>query len=110
MISAANRTIYMELTQQQLKRLKSLAHPLKPIVSVGQQGMKETIHTEINVALDYHQLVKIKISGAERDEKATMCEDIIKKHKALLVQSIGNILVIYRRNKKKDDITKKTSL
>lgn len=95
----------MELSQQQRKNLKAQAHSLKPVVIIGQHGLKETIHDEINLALDHHQLIKIKINGADKETKATLNETLARKHKAEAVQAIGNVLVLYRRNKKKDDIS-----
>jgi len=53
------------LDKTQIKQLKALAHKLKPIVTVGQHGMKESINDEIDIALNFHQLVKVKINLGE---------------------------------------------
>lgn len=82
------------------KKLKAQAHPLNPVVIIGQAGLTEAVIKEINVALDAHELIKIKIR-AERDERATIREQICTETKAELVQSIGQIAVIYRVNPKK---------
>ena len=94
------------LTNTQKKRLKSLAHSLKPVVMVGQHGMKETIQDEVVLALEVHQLIKIKVSVGDRDARDELINTIVTASDAELVQKIGNIAVLYKRNKKKDDILK----
>ena len=82
------------------KKLKAQAHPLNPVVMIGQSGLTEAVIKEINVALDAHELIKIKIR-AERDHRATIREQICAETKAELIQSIGQVAVIYRPNPKK---------
>lgn len=84
----------------QKKKLKALAHALNPVVIIGQAGLTEAVLKEINVALDAHELIKIKIR-AERDERAVISEQICAETKAELIQSIGQIAVVYRQNPKK---------
>jgi RNA-binding protein len=95
----------MELTAQQKKKLRTIAHGLNPIVTIGQQGIKETIHEEIDNALNHHQLLKVKIVG-EKQERVKLSTMIAKKHQSNIVQSIGSIVIFYRRNKDKNDILK----
>ena len=42
------------------KYLRSLGHPLKPVVTVAGNGLTESVVTEINRALNDHELIKIK--------------------------------------------------
>lgn len=95
------------LDKTQIKQLKALAHKLKPIVMVGQHGMKNSINDEIVIALDFHQLVKVKINLGDRDERDTLVSELCKIHKADLVQRIGNVAVLYRRNFDKENLLKK---
>ena len=95
------------LDKTQIKQLKSLAHKLKPIVTVGQHGMKESINDELTIALDFHQLVKVKINLGDRDERDTLVTELCKTHKTDLVQRIGNVAVLYRRNFDKENLLKK---
>jgi RNA-binding protein len=55
---------------------------------------------EIELALDHHELIKIKIR-AERDERKLISEKICTQSGAELIQSIGQIVVIYRLNPNK---------
>jgi len=91
-----------------IKQLKALAHKLKPIVTVGQHGMKDSINDELAIAIDFHQLVKVKINVGDRDVRDTLIAELAKTHKAELVQKIGNMAVFYKRNFDKENLLKKT--
>jgi RNA-binding protein len=82
------------------KKLKSEAHNLNPVVMIGQSGLTDTVLAEIELALDHHELIKIKIR-AERDERKLICEKICTSTGAELIQSIGQVVVIYRLNPNK---------
>ena len=89
----------MELTDAQKKRLKGLAHALHPIILIGQHGLKDSILVELDNALAYHQLVKIKISVGDRDLRNQTLEQILEHaNQAMLIQQIGNTAVLYQRN------------
>ena len=94
----------MEMNTKQIKHLKSLGHKLNPIVTVGQHGMKESINTELDIALDYHQLVKIKVSVGDRDARDELINTLVSTHSAQLVQRIGNVALLYRKNKDKPSV------
>jgi len=92
------------MDKSQIKQLKALAHKLKPIVTVGQHGMKDSINDELAIAIDFHQLVKVKISVGDREVRDKLVEDMAKKHRAELVQKIGNVAVFYKRNFDKENL------
>jgi RNA-binding protein len=94
----------MKLTEQQLKHLRGLAHKLKPVVMVGQHGLKETILEEIDNALEFHELIKVKISVGDRDMRDEIIEAILEDSRATLIQRVGNIATLFRRNPKKPKI------
>ena len=96
----------MNLTPQQIRELKKLAHHLKPVVMLGQQGLSESVINEIDLSLAAHELIKVKLAGAERTERLTLAQQICQQVQAELVQSIGQMAVIYRPNpdKKKNRI------
>lgn len=96
----------MELKETQKKRLRTLAHALNPVVLVGQHGLKPTILDEINIALDHHQLIKVKLSVGDRDLRDELIEEILANSEALLIQRVGNTAVLYRRNKERPDLLK----
>jgi RNA-binding protein len=90
----------MGLTSAQTKRLRAEGHrlKLKPVVIIGQKGLSDNLHAEIDGALDHHELVKIRIPGLDKAGKRELCLGICARHKAQLIQSIGNVIVIYRSN------------
>ena len=82
------------------KNLKAQAHALNPVVMIGQAGLTEEVLKEINIALDVHELIKIRIR-AERDERKEISLQIAQSTLAENIQSIGQIAVFYRKNPKK---------
>ncbi len=70
---------------------------------VGQHGLNDNILTEVGIALDAHELIKVKIA-AEREQRAGITQSIVENSGAELVQTIGQMSVLYRRNKKKPKI------
>ena len=82
------------------KKLRAEAHTLKPVVMIGQSGLKASVLAEIELALDSHELIKVKIR-AEREERKLISEKICTDTGAELIQTIGQIAVIYRLNPNK---------
>lgn len=82
------------------KQLRANAHTLKPVVIIGQSGLTDAVLAEVELALNSHELIKVKIR-AERDERKLISEKICGTTGAELIQSIGQIVVIYRYNPKK---------
>ena len=64
------------LNSKQKQRLKAKAHILKPIVMLGQAGLTENVLVEVDRALETHELVKVKISESDRDERQAIAERI----------------------------------
>lgn len=88
------------LSKNATKYLRGMAHHISPLVTIADKGVTENILTELDICLDRHELVKIKIR-ADREERATISEQLIKESKAQKVQSIGQTLTLFRANPKK---------
>lgn len=84
------------MNSEQLKQMKSKAHDLKPVIMIGQAGLTEAVNKEIELALDTHELIKIKVR-AEREERKQIQQKICAETNAELIQSIGQVVVIYRK-------------
>ena len=80
-----------------LKALKARAHNLKPVIWLGQHGLTEAVLAEIDLALNAHELIKIKIPGDDREARKQMILDIQAKMQAQLIQLVGKIVTIYRK-------------
>ncbi|MGB1799716.1 MAG: ribosome assembly RNA-binding protein YhbY [Gammaproteobacteria bacterium] len=90
----------MALTNSQKKFLRQSAHHLKPTVWAGKNGITESLIAEIEEVLERHELIKIKCSLGEREERDAGIEEICKKTGADNVQRIGNIVTLYKQNPK----------
>lgn len=91
----------MNLSNKQKQFLKAKAHELKPIILLGGNGLTEGVMAEIDLALEHHELIKVKVPSIDRDEKVAIMDAIVREAKAQKVQVIGHILVIYRAAKEK---------
>jgi len=88
----------MPLSSQQVRKLRGYAHALKVIVTVGNNGLTENVHNEIDNALEQHELLKIRVNAGDRDERDEMIAAICEKSGAELVQRIGHVAALYRCN------------
>jgi RNA-binding protein len=91
----------MSLTTAQNRALKKLAHALKPVVIVGQHGLSENVLNEIDTTLNTHELIKVKLAGADREDREALSGEIVEGLSAELVQIIGRVAIFYRPNPKK---------
>ena len=82
------------LTKQQRLDLKAHAHNLNPVVIIGQHGLTEAVINETDKALHAHELIKVRIFGDDREERAVICEALCAATQAQLVQQIGKLLVL----------------
>jgi RNA-binding protein len=77
------------------KKLRAQAHALKPVILIGQAGLTAAVLAEIELALNYHELIKIKIR-AEKEVRKLIRDKICAETGATPIQSIGQIVVLYR--------------
>ncbi|MGA8008204.1 MAG: YhbY family RNA-binding protein [Thiomonas sp.] len=86
----------LELTPQFRSGLRAQAHPLKPVVLIGEQGLNPANMAEIDVALKSHELIKVRVFGDDSAARAAILQAICDTLGAAPVQAIGKLLVIYR--------------
>ena len=86
----------MAVNDRQKRYLKGLAHPLKPVVMIGNKGLTDNVLAEIDNALEQHELIKVRVSGLEKAERSAMANDIALKTSANLIMMIGHIVALYR--------------
>ncbi|GGY14919.1 ribosome assembly RNA-binding protein YhbY [Massilia dura] len=89
----------LNLTPDERRALRAEAHPLKPIVLVGEAGLTEAVMKEIELGLDSHGLIKVRVFGDDREARIEMYETICAQLDAAPVQHIGKLLVLYRPKK-----------
>jgi RNA-binding protein len=86
----------LELTVEQRKNLKALAHTLKPVVMIGSQGLTDSVIKEAERAIAAHELIKIRVLGDERDAREAYLAQLCDVLNAAPVQHIGKLLLLYR--------------
>lgn len=86
------------LSPAQKRYLRGLAHPLKPVILVGAKGVTESLLAELDLALDRHELLKVKFAAEDRETRDAWIADLAGRANAALVQRIGNTAILYRRS------------
>lgn len=90
----------MTLSAAERKQYRAIAHNLKPVIIVGDKGLSEGLFEELNRALNDHELIKVKVAIGERDDRSAIIDEITKKTRSELVQTIGKIAVLLKKNSK----------
>ncbi len=86
----------------QRKYLRGLAHPLKPVVQVGQAGITEEVLAAVDTALTDHELIKVRLH--EPEDKRRMAEDLAGGSGAALCGLVGHTVILYRAHPDKPRI------
>ena len=84
------------LTSAQSRFLRGQAHDLKAMLQVGGKGITDALVAEVDLALEHHELVKVKVGGEDRDARDAMIANLATRVGAALVQRIGHTAVLYR--------------
>lgn len=85
-----------QLSSAQRKFLKGLAHSLDPAVTLGKQGLTDSLLKEVKRQLSDRELIKIRIEQEERDERRDLAEVISVESDSHLVNIIGKIAILFR--------------
>ena len=93
------------LTPKQRAHLKSLAHPLKPLLQIGKEGVTPEVAQTLEDAFRTRELLKVKVlENAPDDADATGAELAAAVAESHLVQVIGRTVVLYRRHPAEPEI------
>ena len=92
------------LTNAQVRFLRGQAHDLKAMLQVGGKGITDALSAEVDGALEQHELIKVKVAAADREERHAMIGELTARTDAVLVQRIGHTAVLYRPSKDKRQI------
>lgn len=90
----------MPLKASQKKNLRAKAHHLKPLVTVADKGLSDSVIAEIERALNDHELIKVKLRS-DREARKAWAESIAEQSGAELVQSIGQVACFYKKHPEK---------
>jgi RNA-binding protein len=92
----------LKLSPAERSALRSQAHALKPVVLVGADGLTDAVLKEIDVHLNAHELIKVRVFGDERDERVAIYDAICDRLSAAPIQHIGKLLVVWRPERVQD--------
>ncbi len=84
------------LTGKQRRHLRALAHPMKPIVQVGKDGLDDGLVAAVDQALADHELVKIKVGESAGVDRHAAADELAAKTHSEVAQVLGNIVLLYR--------------
>lgn len=91
----------MHITEKQKHGLRAAGHSLKPVVIIGNAGLSETVADEIDQALAFHELIKVRVNASDRVARQQLIAQICAKSNAVLVQQIGHIALLFRQKTEK---------
>ncbi len=92
----------LEISAKQRKRLRGLAHPLQPIVLVGQEGLTQGVIRATEAALLAHELVKVRMH--QPTQKKVWAERLAAATGSALCGLVGHTMILYRPHPEKPRI------
>ena len=84
------------LTTRERAHLKARAHDLEPVVTVGHAGVTPELVKEVERALTAHELIKVRVAAAERDDRRAVGDEIAAATDAAVVHRVGKVLILWR--------------
>jgi RNA-binding protein len=94
----------MALTAKQRQYLKGLAHPLEPVVRIGQKGLSDAVVSETKKSLVAHELIKVRIDAEDSSLRKELAEKLAVAADAQLAATIGKTAILYRARDEKPSI------
>jgi RNA-binding protein len=88
----------MALTEKLKRELRGRGHALKPVVTIGSAGLSPAVLRELELSLEHHELMKVKLAGADREARRILIGELCEALGAELVQAVGHIALIYRES------------
>ena len=67
---------------------------------MGQKGLTEEVLSELEIALNHHELVKIKLGTDDKEQRKSLMDEICEKSTSEKIQSIGKTVSVFRQNTK----------
>ena len=98
----SGRTGNAALNPKARRYLRSLAHPLRPVVQVGAEGLKDAVCQAVSAALEDHELIKVKLGRGFSSARESAASELAAATDAHVVQVIGRVIVLYRRRVRDD--------
>jgi RNA-binding protein len=88
----------MALTERQKNHLRRRGHVLHPLVLVGQRGMNTGVVEELKLALEHHELVKLRVRAGSREDRDAIFAELASLSASEFVFRVGNVGLFYKKN------------
>ena len=92
----------IQLTPTERKVHRALAHHLDPVVMIGNDGLTPSVLKEIDLALNSHGLMKVRVLGDDRNQRESMFHELADQLGAAPIQHIGKLLIFWRPQPEKE--------
>jgi RNA-binding protein len=87
-----------ELEGFQRRHLRGLAHPLKPVVMIGKEGLSDAVVAKAEAELLAHELIKVRFIDW-KEEKRELLGELAARTRAELVGVVGHVGILFRQNR-----------
>jgi putative YhbY family RNA-binding protein len=94
----------IQLTPAQRKEKRADAHHLDPVVMIGSDGLTPAVQKEIDLALNAHGLIKVRVFSDDRSGRETIFNTLADQLGAAPIQHIGKLLVLWRPMPEKEKV------
>jgi RNA-binding protein len=84
------------LSAKERAHLKARAHALEPVVHAGAAGVTDMLVAEVDRALTAHELIKVKVGAADREQRMRIGDEICLRTGATAVHRVGKVLILWR--------------
>lgn len=88
------------MTSKQRAYLRSLANPIEAIFQIGKGGIHDNLVKQVKEALEARELIKISVLETAPDGVRELAEEIASKTGAIVVQTMGSKITLYKARKK----------
>jgi RNA-binding protein len=86
----------IQLTPAERKEHRAEAHHLDPVVMIGSDGVTAAVKKEIDLALNAHGLIKVRVFSDDRTARESTFNALADELGAAPIQHIGKLLVLWR--------------
>jgi putative YhbY family RNA-binding protein len=94
----------IQLTPAERKEYRAQAHHLHPVVMVGSDGLTPAVTNEIDLALNAHGLIKVRVFSDDRAGREALFASLADTMSAAPIQHIGKLLVLWRPMPEKEKV------
>lgn len=88
--------MFTKINKNDVHILKQRGHKLKPIVFIGNKGLTPSVLKEIDLSLNFHELMKIRVLQPTRESRENIIGSICEQLGATVISRVGHIALLYR--------------